>query len=175
MGGRPGVTPPTRRLLVALIGAAVVAACATPPVPSQVASSVPAATVTPSAPPTPSSSRSAPPSPLAGTAWTAVLVVGRTPVPGKEPTATFTTERIRGTGGCNDYDGPYEEANGVFSIPEFVWSAVGCNGAMGEIERLFDIALRGASSASIDPAGRLVIDGSGGSITFVAAPQSRPS
>jgi hypothetical protein len=32
-------------------------------------------------------------------------------------------------------------------------------------------AMQGASSVSIDPDGRLVLDGSGGSITFVVAPQ----
>jgi heat shock protein HslJ len=102
-------------------------------------------------------------------------VVGRAPVPGMEPTAIFTKDRITGTAGCNDYDGPYQDVDGVFSFPKFVSTAVNCAGAVGEVENLFYDAMRGVTSASIDPAGRLVIDGSGGSITFVAAPQPSPS
>jgi heat shock protein HslJ len=133
------------------------------------------ASAVPSASPSPSSSPSSAPSILARTAWKAVQVAGRTPVPGKEPTAIFTTDRITGTAGCNDYDGQYQDADGVFSFPKSVWTAVGCNGAIGEVERGFYFAIRGATSATIDAEGQLVIDGPAGSITFVAAVQPSPS
>jgi heat shock protein HslJ len=167
--------PSKRLLLVLFIGAAVAAACATQPLPSSIGSSGPAPSVIPSAAPTPSSSPSALSSPLAGTAWQAVRVTGRAPVPGKEPTAIFSMDGITGTGGCNDYDGPYRDANGVFSFPKFVSTAVGCGGEISETEDLFYAAMRGATSTSIDAGGQLVIDGPGGSLTFVAAPRPSPS
>jgi heat shock protein HslJ len=92
-----------------------------------------------------------------------------------EPTAIFSADTIAGTAGCNDYHGPYQDIDGVFSFPTPVSTAVFCGGQVGEIEGLFYAAMRGGTSASIDPAGQLVIDGSAGSLTFVPAGQPSPS
>src|SRR5258706_586329 len=44
---------------------------------------------------------------LAGTSWIVVSVGGRPPVPGAVPTVRFEADRVGGTGGCNQYGGPY--------------------------------------------------------------------
>lgn len=119
----------------------------------------------------PSVSRSSAPETLAGTAWTAVLVAGQPTVTGSEPTARFTADRIDGTTGCNRYGGSYEYAAGVIKLGQLMSTLIGCDGAIGATETRFNTALAGASSVSIDPDGRLILDGTSGSITFIVAPQ----
>jgi heat shock protein HslJ len=119
----------------------------------------------------PSLIRTAYPTSLAGSAWSAVSVAGQPTVVGSAPTAVFTVDRIEGTTGCNAYFASYQYATGAIEIAEMGSTAIGCDGAIGATEQRFTAAMQGASSVSIDPEGRLVLDGSGGSITFVVAPQ----
>jgi heat shock protein HslJ len=119
----------------------------------------------------PSLIRSAVPASLAGTTWRAVLV-GREPtVPRSEPTARFTGDQVQGTTGCNDYGSTYRYDNGVIEVDEPISTAIGCDGVVAATEQRFVAALKGASSVAIDADGRLLLDGTGGSITFVVAPR----
>jgi heat shock protein HslJ len=120
----------------------------------------------------PSLTRSAWPVTLAGSRWTAIRVGDQATVTGSEPTATFTTDKIDGSGGCNHYFGSYEYARGVIKVSNMGSTAMACLApGIGETEQRFMTAMQGASSVSIDPDGRMIIDGSGGSVTFTVAPQ----
>ena len=48
---------------------------------------------------------------------------------------------------------------------------MGCDGAIGTTEQRFMAALSAATTVSMDPDGRLMLDGPGGSIAFVVAGQ----
>ncbi len=120
----------------------------------------------------PSLSRSAWPATLAGSSWTAIRVGGQPTVAGSEPTAAFAADKLTGTTGCNQYFASYKYDRGVIEIKDLGSTAMACLAAgIGETEQRFVTAMQGASSVSIDPAGQLVLDGRGGSITFVVAPQ----
>jgi heat shock protein HslJ len=120
----------------------------------------------------PSLIRSAWPVTMTGTTWTAIRVGNEATVVGSEPTAAFSADEFKGSTGCNSYFGSYQYANGVIKIGQIGSTAMAClDGAVGATEQRFMAAMQGASSVSIDPDGRLVLDGSGGSITFVVAPQ----
>jgi heat shock protein HslJ len=119
--------------------------------------------------------RSAVPSTLAGTAWTAVLIGSEATVAGSEPTATFTTDQVHGSTGCNSYSGPYQYSAGTIAFGDLATTLIGCFGAASDIEQAFVKALDGATTVSLDPTGRLIIDGSGGSITFTVAGQPSAS
>ena len=115
--------------------------------------------------------RSAWPATLAGTAWSAVAVAGQPVVAASPPTATFDADTIRGTTGCNQYSGTYRYAAGAIKVVELMSTAMGCMGAIGTTEQRFSTALSAATTVSIDPDGRMILDGPGGSITFVVAGQ----
>jgi heat shock protein HslJ len=119
--------------------------------------------------------RSAVPATLAGTAWTAVLVAGQPTVSGSEPTVTFTTDHVSGSTGCNSYSGPYHYSAGTIAFGDLATTLIGCFGAVSDVEQRFTKALDGATTVSMDPNGRLVIDGSGGSITFTVKGQPSAS
>jgi heat shock protein HslJ len=105
---------------------------------------------------------------LDGTSWKAILVAGQPPVAGREPTATFADARVQGTTGCNQYGGPYTQSDGSIGFGPLMSTMMGCEAAIGEVEGRFDAALNGADRVSFDADGRLVIDGTGGSVTFLA-------
>jgi heat shock protein HslJ len=120
----------------------------------------------------PSLIRSAWPLTMAGSTWTAIRVGDLATVAGSEPTAAFTADRVEGTTGCNNYFGSYEYARGVIKVSMLGSTAMAClDAGIGATEQRFMAAMQGASSVSIDPEGRLVLNGSGGSITFDVAPQ----
>ena len=120
----------------------------------------------------PSLTRESWPVTLAGSSWTAIRVGNLATVAGSEPTATFTADQLQGTTGCNGYFGTYEYARGVIKIGSIGSTAMAClDGAVGATEQRFMAAMQAASSVSVDPEGRLVLQGTGGSITFVVAPQ----
>ena len=116
--------------------------------------------------------RSAWPVTLAGSTWTAVLVGDQPTVAASRPTAAFTADKVEGTTGCNSYFGTYEYARGAIKLSQIGSTAMAClDPAISATEGRFMGAMQGASSVSIDPAGRMILDGSGGSITFEVAPQ----
>jgi putative lipoprotein len=116
--------------------------------------------------------RSAWPVTLAGSSWTAIRVGDLPTVAGSQPTAAFTADRVEGTTGCNSYFGSYEYSRGAVKVSTMGSTAMAClDPAIGATEGPFMGAMQGASSVSIDPAGRMIFDGGGGSITFEVAPQ----
>ena len=106
---------------------------------------------------------------VAISSWSAALVGGRPVVAGREPTAAFGTDGVEGTTGCNDYVAQYRAANGEIAITDFRSTGIGCDDPVGAVERRFVDAMTGARTVTLDPDGRLLIDGPGGSITFVVA------
>ena len=65
-----------------------------------------------------------------------------------------------------------EYARGAIKLSQIGSTAMAClDPAISATEGRFMGAMQGASSVSIDPAGRMILDGSGGSITFEVAPQ----
>ena len=120
----------------------------------------------------PSLIRSAWPVTLDGSSWTAIRVGLVATVVGSEPTVVFTPDEFRGTTGCNSYFGSYGYASGVIKIDQIGSTAMAClDAAVMATEQRFMAAMQGASSVSIDPDGRLILDGSGGSITFEVGPK----
>jgi len=113
--------------------------------------------------------REAHPNALAGSAWRVVSVNGRPPIAGSEPTAVFTASSVQGSAGCNSYGGPYsyDAATGSIAFRDIAQTLVLCvEPARNDIEALFMRAINQASSASIDPEGRLVLSGPGGEIVL---------
>jgi heat shock protein HslJ len=131
-----------RRLAVAVLAVLVAAACTSAPSPDVVPDVVPAT--------------------LAGSTWRLVTVDGREPVRGREPTVEFSVDRVQGSGGCNDFGGTYRLAAGEIRIGQLQATAMGCPEApVMEIEAAFMQALAGGTRASVDEAGRLVIESPG--------------
>ncbi len=112
--------------------------------------------------------REAHPTTLVGSAWRVVAVNGRPPIAGSEPTAIFAATDVKGSAGCNSYGGrySYDPSTGAIYVPGHADDADGraSNLPVTMIEGLFTGALNQATSASIDPEGRLVLSGPGGEI-----------
>ena len=113
--------------------------------------------------------REAHPTTLVGTAWRVVSVNGRPPVAGSEPTAVFAAAEVKGSAGCNSYGGryTYDPSTGAIAFRDLGmtrWRAPSPAGTTSR--RLFTAALNQATTASIDPAGRLVLSGPGGEIVL---------
>jgi heat shock protein HslJ len=107
---------------------------------------------------------------LAGTSWIVKSVDRRSPVPGAVPTATFDAERVSGTGGCNQYGGPYrlDPSTGQLAIRELVSTDMGCvQPGVTTFESVFLRALGGANHATVGPDGELVLDGTAGRVLLV--------
>ncbi len=115
------------------------------------------------------------PDTLNGTTWTAVLVSGVVPIAGREPTAIFDATSVSGTTGCNSYGGSYQYAAGALAFGPLMSTKIGCEPPISAMEQRFAAALEGATTASIDETGRLVVDGPAGSITFEVAPVLQPA
>ncbi len=113
--------------------------------------------------------REARPTALTGSAWRVVAVNGRPPIAGSEPTVVFTAAEVKGSAGCNSYGGHYEYApsTGAIAFRDLGMTAMACaEPARNDIEVLFTRAINQAATASIDPAGRLVLSGPGGEIVL---------
>lgn len=113
--------------------------------------------------------REAHPSTLAGTVWRVVTINGRTPVAGSEPTMAFAEALVTGSAGCNSYSGQYryDPSTGSIAFEQAAMTAMAClePGRM-DVEAAFATAMTGATSASIDPQGRLILTGPGGEIVL---------
>jgi heat shock protein HslJ len=117
---------------------------------------------------------------LAGTSWLVTTIDGQVAVPDAPPTITFGDDgTVNGSGGCNQYSGPYEIDNGSISIGELASTLMLCEGAIGTRETAFLNALRGATSWRIDETGKLGLDGAGLIVAEPAAqtptPETSPS
>jgi heat shock protein HslJ len=116
--------------------------------------------------------REAHPTTLAGTAWRVVSINGRSPVAGNEPTAAFAPAQVAGSSGCNSYSGQYtyEPSSGAIGFKDLATTLMLCvEPARNDVEALFSEALTKATSASMDPQGRLLLAGPGGQIVLAVA------
>jgi heat shock protein HslJ len=153
-------TPPPRRshasviVLVALV-AGLIAACAATAAPSPV--------------------RVAVPDRLAGTEWKAVEVAGAAPQAGREPSIVFEEVVVSGSGGCNAFSAGYRYDEGSITFEDAAGTLMGCDGPVGRLEGRFLSALAGAATVSIDPEGRLILDGPGGRLVFEVGPRDLPA
>lgn len=107
---------------------------------------------------------------LAGTAWRAVSVAGAAPVAGREPTIRFEADRISGTTGCNQYFGGYTLVGGAIAFSAVGMTRMACDDAIGRLEGAFTSALTAATTATVDPDGRLHVGGTGGEIVLDPRP-----
>lgn len=112
--------------------------------------------------------RIARPTSLTGTAWRVVTINGRPPVVGSEPTAVFAATEVNGSAGCNSYGGSYayDPSEGGITFGIVAMTEMACDEARNEVEAAFTQAIGGATSASIDTDGRLVLTGPGGEIVL---------
>jgi putative lipoprotein len=114
------------------------------------------------------------PTTLAGTAWTLVAIGGRPLPAGPDVTLIIALVDLSGDGGCNSFGGSYtyDPASGAVAIGDLVSTKRACVEAVrNDIEAAYLRALRGASSASIDPDGRLILAGTGAELAFTVGPQ----
>jgi heat shock protein HslJ len=122
-------------------------------------------------------SREGHPSTLNGTVWRAVTISGRQPVAGSEPTVVFGPTNANGSSGCNSYGGvyTYDPSTGAIAFKDVAMTLMLCaEPARNVVESLFTQALNAATSASIDPQGRLVLSGPGGEIVLAVAGAPAP-
>jgi len=106
---------------------------------------------------------------LAGTAWKAVSVAGRTTVSGNEPTLEFDATRVTGSGGCNQFGGEYTFADGRLAFGEMPMTLIGCEEPISTIEGEFLKVLQGGVTVSVDDGGQILLEGPGGQALLVPA------
>jgi heat shock protein HslJ len=114
------------------------------------------------------------PAGLAGTAWKVISVSGQAPAIGAEPTATFSADRVTGSGGCNTYGGgfQYDPSSGRIQMRNLVMTSMACvEAARNDLEAAFFQALGTANLAAVDAQGRLTLSGLGGMIVLEPDPQ----
>ena len=99
--------------------------------------------------------------------WQAVTVAGQPVIVGHEPTATFRGTEVSGTTGCNAYGGSYTYEDGKITIGELRMTLMACIGPIGDVEGRFTRAMSGATTATTDASGRLMLDRPGGPIAFI--------
>ena len=108
---------------------------------------------------------------LADTAWTVTTVNGTTVIPDAPPTMLFGADgMVSGTGGCNQYSGPYTTDGGSIAVGDLASTLMLCEGDRGTQEGAFMAALDGARTWRITPDGNLEIGGAG---TIVASPATQ--
>ena len=111
---------------------------------------------------------------LIGTAWRVVSVGGRAPIPGAVPTATFSADRVTGSGGCNMYGGRYlyDPTSGRIELRDLGATAMACLEApRNDFEAAYLQALGRVDLATVDLTGRLTLSGPGGVVVLEVDPQ----
>ena len=108
---------------------------------------------------------------LAGTSWIVVSVNGHSPLAGAaSPTLAFDAGTIKGFFGCNQGGGRYrlDYATGQFEVRDLAETAMGCRQpGVTEFESVLVQVLGGATQATLDPTGQLILSGPGGRIVLV--------
>jgi putative lipoprotein len=108
------------------------------------------------------------PASFVGSSWTVRSIDGTAALADSPPTMTFAANgMVSGTGGCNEYSGPFRLDGGSISFGDVTSTLMLCEGQRGAQETAFFNALRAAQTVRVTVDGTLEIAG-GGSI--VAAP-----
>jgi heat shock protein HslJ len=114
------------------------------------------------------------PATLAGTTWRLLTAQGR-PVPaGPDLTLEFDGDGVEGNGGCNGFGGQftYEPATGAISVSRRVSTLRECfDQARIDLEAAYLNALAGATIASMDSDGHLVLSGPATELVFEVGPR----
>jgi putative lipoprotein len=114
------------------------------------------------------------PTTLTGTTWRLVAIGGAAVPTGPDVTATFGPGDVSGNGGCNSFGGAYryDPTNGALAIGDLVSTKRACVEPLrNEVEAAALQALRTATRAEMDEAGRLVISGAGAELLLEVGPQ----
>ena len=85
---------------------------------------------------------------------------------------------MTGDSTCNAFGGAYQydPSTGAFRIPSLVSTKRAClDAGFNGVESAFFAALRDATTASIDPGGRLVLSGPGGEAVLAVGPTGIPA
>lgn len=109
-----------------------------------------------------------------GTGWRATDVAGQPPVAGSEPTVFFDGGRIGGSTGCNSYGGEVALEGTSVRLGEIATTLIGCEAAIGDVERRFSAALAASQRLTIRADGMLVLSGPAGDLVFRPDPAVRP-
>ena len=118
------------------------------------------------------------PTTLVGTTWVVVAIGGHAVPAGTTADLGFGPTDLTGDSPCNIFNGPYayDPASGALRIGSLVSTKRACfDAGFNGVESAFLAALRGASDASIDPDGRLVLGGSAGAIVLGVGPVGVPA
>src|SRR5262245_15539076 len=114
---------------------------------------------------------------LADTAWLVTSIDGQSVDPDTPPTLVFDDAgRVSGTGGCNQYNGPYTQDGGSLTFGNLASTLMLCEGELGRQETAFLAAIAGTRTWQVTPEGKLEL---GGAATIVAeqatqAPSPKP-
>ena len=108
---------------------------------------------------------------LSGTSWIVVSLNGHSPPAGAAaPTLAFDAAQIKGFFGCNQGGGRYrlDVVTGQFAVQDLAETAMGClQPGVAEFESVLVQVLGGATQATLDPTGQLVLSGPSGRIILV--------
>ena len=98
---------------------------------------------------------------LVGPTWTAISIGGTDTVPASAPTMAFGADgQVQGTGGCNQYGGPYKVDGSAIEIGQLASTMMLCaDASVGNQETAFFAAMDGAQTWQIDAAGELHLTG----------------
>jgi len=118
------------------------------------------------------------PAKLADTTWEIAAAQGIVVPPGRQDVVWFNESSVFGATGCNQFKASltYKPATGAIAFgPPIATTKIACDPDRTALERAFVQALAGATTASVDPAGHLILDGSGGTIVLVPSDRPRPT
>jgi putative lipoprotein len=109
---------------------------------------------------------------LPGTSWQLVDLDGAEPVEDAIPTMAFGDDgTVSGNASCNTYSGEVTIDGSDLSFGPLATTRMACvDAAVSEQETAFLQALEGVASYTIDPQGRLVLEGDA-PLTFEVAPE----
>jgi heat shock protein HslJ len=100
---------------------------------------------------------------------------GQATIPASPPTLAFSADgMVSGSGGCNQYSGPYEVDGGSIRFGDLASTLMLCEGQVGAQETAFMAALGGATTWRIDAAGALELTGAGRIVAEPAAQAPTP-
>ena len=106
---------------------------------------------------------------LSGTNWRVVEIAGAPTFGSNPPTVSFRDGRIRGDSGCNTFTADVTLDQMTIDVGSINSTLRYCEGDVAETETQFMRALIGATTLSFDGEGRLVLEGAGGNVQFVAS------
>ena len=107
---------------------------------------------------------------LAGTEWILREIRGGPPIGEAEITLVVEDSTGGGNSGCNHYGGAYafDASTGAIVFRDMGMTAMACaEPARNDFEMLFSQAMGQVNTATIDPAGRLILSGPTGQVVFV--------